>query len=502
MSKIKIFALGGLNEDGKNMYVVEADHDIFIFDAGLKYADDKMLGVDYIIPNYDYIKKNRKNIKGIFITHGHYDNMGALSEILKEVPDLPIYGTSFTMEIIKDDLLADNLSVKNLRVIKPHRKINFGKNSIFPISLTHMVPDNVGYVLYTPDGAIFYTGNFVFDSTMLGAYKTDIGKLAYVGKQGVLCLLSESLYADKQGFTSPNHRTAKAIREVINETDGRILYNIYQAQLYRIQELFNEIKNTDRNVVIMGKSLESVILKAIDSIMNNKGKILLRNFSVRVFNNSKIVENNANKIFRIYNEFSNEEFKDFNSLIEHYYIYRNFNLILIKGDITLKINEEIIHVGKLNSTFALSSEILDKVEIINLPVEKVITIENQTTFNYFSDSSFLVLYSDGYISSAMAMFLKKLYSFKTSLRFYHFGDIDRGGINIYLDIIAKTGIKFNTYKMDIETLKEYQSYAKSLTEKDKENLISLIKNAKDEEMLKLVDFMLSNNIKLEQEAID
>ncbi len=264
MSKIKIFALGGLNEDGKNMYVVEADHDIFIFDAGLKYADDKMLGVDYIIPNYDYIKKNRKNIKGIFITHGHYDNMGALSEILKEVPDLPIYGTSFTMEIIKDDLLADNLSVKNLRVIKPHRKINFGKNSIFPISLTHMVPDNVGYVLYTPDGAIFYTGNFVFDSTMLGAYKTDIGKLAYVGKQGVLCLLSESLYADKQGFTSPNHRTAKAIREVINRTDGRILYNIYQAQLYRIQELFNEIKNTDRNVVIMGKSLESVILKAID----------------------------------------------------------------------------------------------------------------------------------------------------------------------------------------------------------------------------------------------
>ena len=264
MSKIKIFALGGLNEDGKNMYVVDVDNDIFIFDAGLKYADDKMLGVDYIIPNYDLLKKNRKNIKGIFITHGHYDNMGALSEILKEVPDLPIYGTSFTMEIIKDDLLADNLNVKNLRVIKPHRKINFGKNSIFPISLTHMVPENVGYVLYTPDGAIFYTGNFVFDSTMLGAYKTDIGKLAYVGKQGVLCLLSESLYADRQGFTSPNHRTAEAIREVLNRTDGRILYNIYQAQLYRIQELFNEIKNTDRNVVIMGKSLESVILKAID----------------------------------------------------------------------------------------------------------------------------------------------------------------------------------------------------------------------------------------------
>ena len=264
MSKIKIFALGGLNEDGKNMYVVDVDKDIFIFDAGLKYADDKMLGVDYIIPNYDYIKKNKKNIKGIFITHGHYDNMGALTEILKDIPDLPIYGTSFTIEIIKSELLTDNLNIKNLNIIKPHKKINFGKNSIFPISLTHMVPENVGFVLYTPDGAIFYTGNFVFDSTMLGPYKTDIGKLAYVGKQGVLCLLSESIYAEKKGFTSPHHRTGKAIFEILNRTNGRILYNIYQAQLYRIQELFNELKKTNRNVVIMGKSLESVILKAID----------------------------------------------------------------------------------------------------------------------------------------------------------------------------------------------------------------------------------------------
>ena len=264
MSKIKIFALGGLNEDGKNMYVVDVDNDMFIFDAGLKYADDKMLGVDYIIPNYDLLKKNRKNIKGVFITHGHYDNMGALTEILKDIPDLPIYGTTFTLEIIKDELLADNIRMKNLKVIKPHKKIKFGKNSVFPISLTHMLPDNVGYVLYTPDGAIFYTGNFVFDSMMLGAYKTDIGKLAYVGKQGVLCLLSESLYADKKGFTSPHHRTKEVIGEILNNSNGRILYNIYQAQLYRIQELFDEITVTNRNVVIMGKRLESVILKAID----------------------------------------------------------------------------------------------------------------------------------------------------------------------------------------------------------------------------------------------
>ena len=264
MSKIKIFGLGGLNENGKNMYIVEVDKDIFVFDAGLKIADDKMLGVDYIIPNYDYIKKNIKNVKGIFITHGHDNQKGALTEIVKEIPNIKIYGTKFTLEVIKDEFMDEALDTSNLVELKPHRKVNFGKNSIFPISLTHTVPDTVGYVLYTPDGAIFYTGNFIFDSTMLGNYKTDIGKLAYVGKQGVLCLLSESLYADRKGYTSPNHRTSSIIREIINRNEGRILYNVYQTQLYRIQELFNEIKKTKRNVVILGKRLESVILKAID----------------------------------------------------------------------------------------------------------------------------------------------------------------------------------------------------------------------------------------------
>ena len=264
MSKIKIFALGGLNEDGKNMYVVEVDRDIFVFDAGLKYADDKMLGVDYIIPNYDYIKDNIKRVKGVFITHGQDNYMGALCDILKEVPELKIYGTKFTLEIIKEELESDGIKSDNLIEIAPHKKIDFGKNSIFPITVTYMIPDAVGYVLYTPDGAIFYTGNFVFDPTMLGPYKMDIGKLAYVGKQGVLCLLSESLYAEKKGFTSPNHRAADAISEVINNHDGRILLNIDQTQIYRVQELFNEIKHTKRNVVILGKRMEQNILKAIN----------------------------------------------------------------------------------------------------------------------------------------------------------------------------------------------------------------------------------------------
>ena len=264
MSKIKIFSLGGLNENGKNMYVIHVDKDIFVFDAGLKYDNDQNLGIDYIIPNFDYLVKHKKNIKGIFLTHGHEGNMGAIPDILEVLPDIPVYGTKLTLEIVKNDLTEEQLNKAVIKEIRPHAKIDFGKNSIFPISVTHSIPDAVCYVLYTEDGAIVYTGDFVFDSTMMGTYKTDIGKLAYVGKQGVLCLLAESMYAAKKGHTSPNNRVSDFVREVLNKNENRIIATILPAHFYRIQELFNEISKTHRKVVIMGKSLQDMISRAIE----------------------------------------------------------------------------------------------------------------------------------------------------------------------------------------------------------------------------------------------
>ena len=261
MSKIKIFSLGGLNEVGNNMYVVNVDEEIFILDAGFKYADDKMLGIDYIIPNFDYLKENIDKIKGIFISHGHDSQYGALPDILEELPNIPVYGTEFTLGIIKS-VVGDKKY--NFKTIIPHKKINFKNASIFPVTLTHSVPGSVGYVINTSDGAIVYTSNFLFDPTMDGAYKTDIGKLAYVGKQGVLCLMSESMYADKVGYTSPNNRIENIVMESINKATGRVLFNIYEAQLYRIQELFNVATLLDKKVVILGKKLEEIINKAID----------------------------------------------------------------------------------------------------------------------------------------------------------------------------------------------------------------------------------------------
>ena len=265
MSKIRIFSLGGLNEDGKNMYIVDVDNDIYVFDAGIKYDNDINLGIDYIIPNFDYLIKNKDRIKGIFLTHGHESHMGAVVDILEAIPNVAVYGTKLTLDIVKSDIDSEKLKDYNFKVIRPHSKIEFGKNCIFPISVTHSIPDAVCYVLYTPDGAIVYTGDFVFDSTMKGAYKTDIGKLAYVGKQGVLCLMAESIYADKLGHTSPNNRVSDFIREVLRKNENRIIATIFPAHFYRIQEIFDEVSKTHRKIVVMGKRLQEMINNSIDN---------------------------------------------------------------------------------------------------------------------------------------------------------------------------------------------------------------------------------------------
>ena len=264
MSKIKIFGLGGLNETGKNMYVVEVDKDIFVFDAGLKYGNEQMLGIDYILPDYSYLKENEKRIKGFFLTHGHESNMGAMADILMDLKNVNVYATKYTMEVLKKDLEESNIVHKNLKEIRPHSKISFGKNSVFPISVTHSIPDSVAFVLYTKDGAIVYTGDYVFDSTMMGNYKTDIGKLAYVGKQGVLCLLSESIYAEHAGHTSPNNRVDDFIKDVLVKSKDRVIATISPAHIYRLQEILNASTKTRKKVVIMGKRLQELINKSID----------------------------------------------------------------------------------------------------------------------------------------------------------------------------------------------------------------------------------------------
>ena len=314
MSKIKIFALGGLNENGKNMYAIDVDNDLFIFDAGLKYADDKMLGVDYIIPDFKFLNDNIARIKGIFLTHAHEKYMGAVCDIVRNIPSINIYATKFTMDTLKRDFIDQNIKFDNLHLINAHKKINFGKNSVFPVSLTHSVPDTVGYVLNTVDGAIVYTGNFVFDSSMTGPYQTDIGKLAYIGKQGVLCLLSESEYADRVGYTTPNNRVSNDVRDVLLHNDGRILITLLTNHISRLQELFTEISKTHRKIVVMGKKMQNMVNYVIDegyvtfdknrignltNIEDRDSVILISNENEKPFVNLERIVNGYDKYVKI-----------------------------------------------------------------------------------------------------------------------------------------------------------------------------------------------------------
>ncbi len=255
MSKIKIFSLGGLDENGKNTYVLEVDKSIFVFDCGLKYATGNMLGIDYIIPDFDYLIKNQERIQGVFLTHGHYENMGAAADLVKNIPKIKLYATKFTKYV----LLESGVPEKNIVEITPHRKLNFGATSIFPISVSHSCPDAVMYVVNTKDGAICYTGDFLIDSKMTGNYDMDLGKIAYVGKLGVLCLLSESSFAERSGHTSPNHRLADFFKDITNKYEERLMFLVLPTHLYTIQDIFNSALNKHRKIILMGKKLQNVV---------------------------------------------------------------------------------------------------------------------------------------------------------------------------------------------------------------------------------------------------
>lgn len=255
MSKIKIFSLGGLDESGKNTYIIEIDKDIFVFDCGLKYATGNMLGIDYIIPDFDYLVKNKKRVKGVFLTHGHYENMGATADLVKNFPDIKLYATKFTKYV----LVESGVPEKNIMEITPHRKLSFGRTSIFPITVSHSCPDSVMYVINTKEGAICYTGDFIIDSKMTGHYDMDLGRIAYVGKQGVLCLLSESTFSEHNGHTSPSHRLEDFFKDIINKYQERLMFLVLPTHLYTIQDIFNSALNKHRKIVLMGKKLQNMV---------------------------------------------------------------------------------------------------------------------------------------------------------------------------------------------------------------------------------------------------
>ncbi len=339
MAKIKIFGLGGLDENGKNTYVIEVNNDIYVFDCGLKYATGNMLGIDYVIPDFEYLVKNKKRIKGLFLTHGHYENMGAVYDLVKSIKDLKIYATKFTKFVLMDD----GINEKNIIEITPHKKINFKEVSIFPIAVSHSCPDSVMYVINTKDGAICYTGDFIIDPSMKNAYDMDLGKIAYVGKQGVLALLSESTFSEHVGHTSPSHKLTSYFKDAINKAEGRLIFLTLPTHIYTIQDIFNGAVNMHRKIVIMGKKMQSVInfckeegsLVFDDEILGDLSNVEDQNSILLVCDDRETPYASINKIISGYDKFIKLRSNDTVVFAEARYDSNEKALVKVENDLAM-----------------------------------------------------------------------------------------------------------------------------------------------------------------------
>ncbi len=339
MAKIKIFSLGGLNENGKNTYIIEVNDGIYIFDCGLKYATGNMLGIDYVIPDFEYLIKNRKRIKGLFLTHGHYENMGAVYDLVKSIKELKIYATKFT----KFMLLEDGVPEKNIIEITPHKKLNFKEVSIFPIAVSHSCPDSVMYVVNTKDGAICYTGDFIIDPSMKNAYDMDLGKIAYVGKKGVLALLSESSFSEHVGHTSPSHKLSSYFKDAINKAEGRVLFLALPTHIYTLQDIFNGALNMHRKIVIMGKKMQSTInfckkegyLEFTDDILGDLSNVEDQNSILLICDDRENPYASINKIISGYDKFIKLRNNDTVVFAEARYDSNEKALVKVENDLAM-----------------------------------------------------------------------------------------------------------------------------------------------------------------------
>ena len=264
MSSIKLVTLGGVRENGKNLYVAEVNDSIFVLDAGLKYPENEQLGVDVVIPNMDYLFENKDRIAGVFLTHGHADAIGALPYLLAEAK-VPVFGTELTIELAKL-FVKSNDSVKkfnDFHVIDQNSEIDFGDAVVSFFQTTHSSPESIGIVIGTPEGNIVYTGDFKFDQTASESYATDFARLAEIGREGVLALLSDSANADSKIQVASEQEVGDAILDTIADWDGRVIVAAVASNLSRIQQVFDAAAETGRRVVLTGFDVENIVRTAI-----------------------------------------------------------------------------------------------------------------------------------------------------------------------------------------------------------------------------------------------
>ncbi|MFC6038348.1 ribonuclease J [Paenisporosarcina macmurdoensis] len=255
---IRIIPLGGVGEIGKAMYVVEIDEEIFIVDSGLMFPENEMLGIDIVIPDVTYLEENKARIKGIFLTHGHEDAIGSISYLLNKI-QAPVYGSRLTIALAKEHLkeLPAAQPVKFFEVTNKSR-MNFKSTHVTFFHTTHSIPDSLGIVFHTSEGAIVHTGEFKFDQAAKGSYRPDIAKMAGLGEEGVFILMSDSTEAERPGYTTSESVVEEHLSKTFHGAEGRILVSLYSSNFIRIQQVFDTAIESRRKVAVVGKTLETV----------------------------------------------------------------------------------------------------------------------------------------------------------------------------------------------------------------------------------------------------